>query len=344
MSADSQKKFPKWLTPIGLLLFGVVAGFFLRGIFPHHARTIPQHQEIREGGYSYINPLVACESSEDAEENTQLKAMKRKLEKAIEDQIKRKWTTDAAVYFRLLNSGRWISIKSNDTFSPGSLLKVPVMIAVLKEEERRPSFAGDKIIFRAPTPLGAEPNYKPSKILEAGESYTVDDLLYRMIVYSDNDAMYLLMATLDKKFYEDLVNELNREFSVPPPQSGDYMTVEEYAAFFRVLFNATYLSKEMSEKALGLLVKTEFNEGLNGGVPSRIPIAHKFGERVYGRNNEAKQLHDCGIVYYPDHPYLLCVMTTGTSFEYLDDGIREISRIVYEGVDRTTWRPAQRLY
>jgi len=27
------------------------------------------------------------------------------------------------------------------------------------------------------------------------------------------------------------------------------------------------------------------------------------------------QLHDCGIVYYPETPYLLCVMTKGWNFE-----------------------------
>ena len=52
-----------------------------------------------------------------------------------------------------------------------------------------------------------------------------------------------------------------------------------------------------------------------------------------GSNQEIKQLHDCGIVYYPKHPYLLCVMTRGDSFEYLDDTIRDISHLVYQEVN-----------
>ena len=113
------------------------------------------------------------------------------------------------------------------------------------------------------------------------------------------------------------------------------MSVEEFATFFRVLYNATLLSKDMSEKALDLLARAEFKEGLVEGVPASVTVAHKFGERVFGSNGEIKELHDCGIVYYPEHPYLLCVMTKGSSFEYLDDGIREISHIVYEKVNRT---------
>ena len=335
MKLKSDKKVFNSLSPILLVLVGILTGFFIRDFFSDHARAIPQYREIREGGYNYINPLVACQSAAEAKENSEIIPLKQRIEKSIEDQIREKRIADASVYFRLLDSGKWVSIRSSEKFSPASLLKVPVMIIVLNEEEKMPHFAEEKIEFSAPTPLSVEPNYKPSKLLKAGESYTVDDLLYRMIVYSDNNAMSLLLDKLDRKFSKDLIDKLYQEFGVPSPQNIDYMTVEEYAAFFRILYNATYLSREMSEKALSLLVKTEFKEGLNGGVPSDIPIAHKFGERQFGKNNETKQMHDCGIVYYPNNPYLLCVMTRGNSFEYLDNSIREISRIVYEDVDHS---------
>ena len=45
------------------------------------------------------------------------------------------------------------------------------------------------------------------------------------------------------------------------------------------------------------------------------------------------QLHDCGIVYYPQHPDLLCVMTKGPDFERLDDIIRGVSQISFAEID-----------
>ena len=72
----------------------------------------------------------------------------------------------------------------------------------------------------------------------------------------------------------------------------------------------------MSEKALGLLQKSEFHKGLVAGVPSGTIVAHKFGERD-GLTIGEKQLHDCGIIYYPGNPYLLCVMTRGDNFDEL---------------------------
>jgi hypothetical protein len=45
-------------------------------------------------------------------------------------------------------------------------------------------------------------------------------------------------------------------------------------------------------------------------------------------------MHDCGIVYYPERPYFLCVMTKGYEFKRLAAVIRVMSRAVYREVDR----------
>ena len=87
----------------------------------------------------------------------------------------------------------------------------------------------------------------------------------------------------------------------------------------------------MSEKLLSILSKTEYKGGLVAGVPDNIIVSHKFGERVIG---DVYQLHDCGIVYYPNNPYLLCVMTKGTEFTKLEKVIQDISGMVYQDMLR----------
>jgi hypothetical protein len=130
--------------------------------------------------------------------------------------------------------------------------------------------------------------------------------------------------------------ELGRVYgllSMRPPSTsgGDEHSVLTYAAFFRILYNGTYLSKEMSDLALEQLAASEFRAGLRAGVPEIVPVAHKFGERSDASG--MKQLHDCGIVYYTRHPYLLCVMTRGADFAALADAIATISRTVFEEID-----------
>ena len=93
----------------------------------------------------------------------------------------------------------------------------------------------------------------------------------------------------------------------------------------------------MSEKALRLLSQPFFKKGLIAGLPANIPIAKKFGERSFSAApadpTSQKELHDCGIIYYPSHPYLLCVMTKGNNFDRLADTIKDISQTVYASVD-----------
>ena len=113
------------------------------------------------------------------------------------------------------------------------------------------------------------------------------------------------------------------------------MSVKTYAYFFRILYNATYLGHTYSEKALELLNNREFPDGIVAGVPENIPVAHKFGERTVESPEgivTTEELHDCGIVYYPSKPYILCVMTKGTDIASLKEIIKTISKTVSDEV------------
>jgi hypothetical protein len=139
----------------------------------------------------------------------------------------------------------------------------------------------------------------------------------------------MLARAVDPSEVDRVYSLLDLPRGIPDERPGEFRSILTYASFFRVLYNASYLGADLSERALGLLAQAEFRSGIVEGVPAAVPVAHKFGEH---RDDAAGkvQLHDCGIVYVPQHPYLLCVMTRGSSFEHLDDAIASISRAVYE--------------
>jgi hypothetical protein len=89
-----------------------------------------------------------------------------------------------------------------------------------------------------------------------------------------------------------------------------------------------------------LLIQAHFPDGIEGGVPKNTPIAQKFGERLVKAGNDTNsptlynELHSCGIIFYPEHPYLLCIMTKGNNFTNLSQLIQSISKTVYEEVDK----------
>lgn len=70
---------------------------------------------------------------------------------------------------------------------------------------------------------------------------------------------------------------------IDPANAATALSVVEYSTFFRVLFNASYLSQASSEKALGYLAQSTFTAGLRAGVPAQVQIAHKFGGKARPR-------------------------------------------------------------
>jgi beta-lactamase class A len=325
----SHNTFRKYVTLALTLLAGFSIGFVLRGIIT--GKSMHQNFGTRQGGWHYINPLLECEQAQNALEDNELTPFKHKVEKFVQDDLRKEWGDDVSVYFRELNDGLAFTIGRTKHFYPASLLKVPEMISVLKEADDDPTILKKKIAYNDPGLKSAQ-NTDVAEKLVFGRSYTVEELLKRMIEYSDNVSSLLLEEAINPRDLRKTYDELG----VPDPyylddQSGYMISTELYSSFFRILFNASYLSKKNSEKALEYLSKTDYKKGLVAGVPPTIVVAHKFGLR---KVNGTKQLHDCGIVYYPNNPYLLCVMTSGPVPEYLDTSIGEISRFIYDEIDR----------
>jgi len=313
---------------------------FVAGRYSGPGNALPHHKEIRLAGYQLINPLLECEGGDAAIGGQELQSFKYKLTSFITDRKKDNWASHVSVYFRDMNNGLAIGIDDKEKFAPASLLKVPLMIAYLKWAEANPGLLTKKIAFSGMPDQSSMQTVKPIRSLQLGKSYTIDELLFSMIAYSDNNAYFLLFANIPVDVLHNVYTDLGLE--VPRVREAkDFMSVSEYSAFYRILFNASYLNKDMSEKALAYLTEVDFKDGMVAGLSQGIVAAQKFGETTMGKQQEIKQMHDCGIVYYPGHPYLLCVMTRGESFAHLDDILRGISRIVYSEVDGQ-YRKSQR--
>lgn len=294
------------------------------------------NKEIRKNfNYQFINPLLECESSSISQDQN-LSSLKKKIQFIINQETNNKKISFASIYYRDLNNGPWMGINEKEYFSPASLIKVPVMMAYLKKAEKDPSILTKKITNNKSFDYNQQ-NITPTQTLEIDKEYTIEDLIDRMIVYSDNAAYELLLDNINNmeifQVYQDLDVDISRAQNDP---NGNIVTVKDYASFFRILFNASYLDQGMSEKALKLLSKSQYYKGLVAGIPENITTAHKFGERQFLPSKE-KQLHDCGIVYFPDKPYLLCVMSRGNDFSSLTNFIKQVSKIVYDDVSKKTY-------
>ena len=312
------------------LPLAVIAAFTIGVIVPIDVlppKITTFHEERNSFQYKFINPLLECDSTNFIE-NPHLSKLKSNVNNYINNQINQKQIDFASVYYRDLNNGPWFGINEKEKFSPSSLIKVPLMITYLKLAEADPSIL-QKPLLNTATHDPSSQNFPPQITLIPNQKYTVDELIRRMIVYSDNMAYNLLNDNVNGSVVMSVYNDLGVDISsAQADPNGNIISVTGYSSFFRILYNSSYLNRDMSEKALKYLSQSVFTQGLVAGVPNDIVVSHKFGERQYLDTGE-KQLHDCGIIYDPDIPYLLCVMTRGNNFSNLISTIKNISNMVY---------------
>lgn len=278
--------------------------------------------------YEFIRPLLICQARED-EETSEFKSLEREVNKIILAAQKQKKLTTASVYFRDLDSGRWVGINETENYTPASLLKVPIMMAYFKKSETDLDTLQARYAYVRP-PADDDPLVQ-QPLLISDRNYSALDLIRGMIIQSDNSAMRILQAQVHQPSLDETYNALeipNPNYSEDAPYQ---LSAKKYGLFFRVLYNGTFLNRASSNQALGILAESEFNLGIRAGIPAEIKVAHKYGVR--GLTDEfgthVVEQSDCGIVYNPGSPFLLCIMSRGNDAYILSDVIRQISEAIF---------------
>lgn len=281
---------------------------------------------IRLNGYEFIRPLLFGDNECQSEK---LMPVRNLLEKSINAYKEAGTISAASVYLRELSQGAWVAINEQEKYNPGSLLKVPELITFMKMNQKTPGLLDKKIVYSAPLVLKKQAFYI-SKSIEVGKTYTVRELLYYMIAYSDNNATMILNQMMDLAIFKKLFTDLG----LPDPdmtKNDIPIGAKEFSYFMRALYNASYLTIEESEYCTELLSHSDFNKGLLNGLPAGLKVAHKFGEASDGVN---AHLSESGIIYLNNAPYLLIVMTKGKNNILLPGVISDLSQTVFNSLSR----------
>lgn len=319
---------------LGSLIIGLLLGYLI-----FYRNTATEIRSVREvsSNYKFINPLLFIHVPEDSA-LPEYRPLKNTLENYVSKTIENSDgdIKNISIYFRNLNSSQWVGVNYDEIFSPASMLKVVTLIATLREAENNPTILKSTAYIKASdkTQNDTQTYFLPQNPVVPGKSYTIDELLQRMIIDSDNIANSALQEIIG----EEKINKTYADLELPLPDEAGVKgyTTRQYSHLFRAIYNGTYLSKSLSEKILELLSKTNFDRGIVAGLPEGIIVAHKFGIRSTETNDTLKtkstinELHDCGIVYNETDPYFLCVMTRGKDFTKLENAIKDISKITWE--------------
>ncbi len=315
---------PKWF----IVLIFTLAGIFVGGLglliwlFNDQGTFNLQKIHPSKNTYKFVNPLLAVDTNEKRE-FLQSPIFSSELTNIIQKSQNTNNTVTAAAYFRDLESGRWAGVNEGSNFSPGKLLKIPIMMAYLQQETESPGFLNQKLVY--------ESDYQTltSSSLTIGRSYSVEDLINAMMLDGDDLAANVLYDHIDKNSLQALYSDLGIYFP-EDKEKDDFLSVKQFALFFRVLYNATYLNRDSSEKALEILSQGTLKDGLVLTLPKNLTVSHRYHTRNYKESGQTLiESHSCGIIYYPDHPYLLCLVGVSDNNQKIDNLFNTISQFVY---------------
>jgi hypothetical protein len=342
---QKQANIPSQKRRSGANMLGIAlicAASFIGGWFVHNplsAGVTPK--PLRLGGYKFIGPLLTCNFGA-LKLVPESRTINQDVAAVIDAQKKAGVISKASIYFGDFVTNAWASVNGDEKYYPSSITKIPIMMAYYELAKSSSSILRQKIVYPAgSTDLNGSQEIRSEEPLVAGTAYTVQELIDRMIKYSDNNAAGLLYENIYETTLTDIYNDLQLPVNPNPTVANlDFMTPQRIGILFRILYNSTYLSHDDSERALELLSTTSFTEGLVAGVPNSTIVSHKFGIVGITANGieTERELHDCGIVYAPGHPYLLCAMTRGSAIDpesltRMKNAIAQISSVVYADVE-----------
>ncbi|HEX8694502.1 MAG TPA: serine hydrolase [Longimicrobium sp.] len=236
------------------------------------------------------------------------------LRRALEELL-RGYPGVAGVSVKNLATGEAISIRGGETFPTASLIKVAVLVALLDEARKGALRLDERTTMIARDRVGG------SGVLQyvgSGVEPTLEDLAWLMITISDNTATNLILDKINVRTVWDKMEALGlphtkihsktflRSTSIAMDSSVKYglgvTTPDETVRLFELLHQGRAVSPALDSLAIRMLRANQDLAKLARWLPEDLAFAHKTGEVDASRS-------DCGILYGPDAPVALCVMT-----------------------------------
>ncbi|HYH78995.1 MAG TPA: serine hydrolase [Longimicrobium sp.] len=248
-----------------------------------------------------------------------------RLRRAI-DEAMRGYGGVAGVSVLNLNNGERLSIRGGEKYSSASLIKVAVLVALLDQVNRGSIGLDERISMIGRDRVGGS---GVLQYMQSGLQITVRDAAWLMITLSDNTATNLILDRLNVKTVWDKMDSLSlsntrihsktflRSTSIAVDSSVKYglgvTTPDETVRLFELLHRGRAVSPAMDSVALEMLRSNQDNAKLARWLPEDLRFAHKTGDVDRARS-------DCGVMYGPDAPVAVCVMTReSTDLSYAPD-------------------------
>lgn len=224
-------------------------------------------------------------------------------------------------YYKNLVTGTEYGVNENDAYLAASVIKFPLLLHVLTRAEKGEISLSDRLTVedweKMPSCGGLNQFTGP---VEAD----IHTLCRLMIVLSDNTATNKLIRFCGMEQTNAAFREMGLEktvlrrllFDAEASRRGLENTIcpREMGMLLEQLYKKEFVSPEVSQEAVNILLKQQIDHKLDGKLCGKVPIAHKTGE-------DSRLSNDVGIVFAKE-PFVICFAGHDTDVYRWEDLMR----------------------
>jgi beta-lactamase class A len=203
-------------------------------------------------------------------------------------------------YFEYLPTGTSIGINANSAFHAASLFKVPVIMAYYYGRERL-NLHDDPTLTIMPNQIDKQ--FGSLWRRGAGTKIKASEAVELTLVESDNTAAKAIVPYVNQADFNAVYEGL--DVNLQTDNEGALISAKNYSSILKALYFSSLLNRQDSEEILDLLTKSKFQDKIVAGIPQDVLVAHKIGD--FNDDKGQQGYRDCGIVYVPRRPYVLCM-------------------------------------
>jgi beta-lactamase class A len=241
---------------------------------------------------------------------------------------------DWSASVKKLDTGQFASFNADEQTVSASLYKLFVFYEVLRQEKAGTFSLSDRLTITEEH--AAYDRSLKQLIWTVGDKVRIEMLLDRMITVSDNTSALTLADLVGLDAINASIRRMGlEETHLDFGRGGDNMTTAaEYSTVLENLATGQLLDRQASRYMIDLLLAQQHNDLIPEGVPNGIPIAHKTGSLNGLR-------HDAGIVYGPNGPYVITVLSWNVTNLTTYTVMPKLSAAVYRYFNKNQFYPAR---
>lgn len=248
-----------------------------------------------------------------------------------------------AIAYKNLSTGETYYLNPDVIFHAASTMKTPVMIETFKQASKGRFDLEDSIPIKnsfysivdsSTYSLSAESDSESLLYTRIGQSGTIGELIYDMIIMSSNLATNLIIDLVDAKNVTQTMRSLGatniqvlrgvEDIKAYEAGLSNTTSARDLLVIFEHLASDTLVNPEANRQMIQILLDQKFNEIIPAHLPDDVKVAHKTGA-ITGVH------HDSGLVYLPDGTrYVLILLSK--ELDDFDEGTKslaDISKIIY---------------